>query len=601
MRFDIEIPSINVDIVYIPEGRHIPAGIIPLDYVHMDHKDKIPSDFLSISENAILEDFAGQGADEHDGPSFIIKGNRFRVTHIAKYSPVHNVKVPLFWKHVIENRPFENINIDTIRIIDYYGDPIDPEKFMIDQLLDIKTGQKITTVYTNKNNNEFYFIEYVSGDRIYKKLLNLQPIFTEVGWEDMVWKDEDIPDWKYVLNGNTIKTTYTGKLWIEYDHEKNPIRRPVANIDDNWYVGILNAEWSVYNQQLGATMNYSIPEYYLQHSTEKSRFSMVSHKKCKILFESIIKTQSNIDITRRSLVDVFVYDNFTKELKFALTTDQSKNGSLYNNTVFQLIEDINADGIIVLPIKLTDRDIVFATYPNIDNFYEFRFFDFNSDIMNSGGHVAIYVKPNVNESEMSVFYALIGDRTTRNGQYIGSQGLIFETTNEYYDFIEESHSYHIAMIKVSSREEANILKINNVRSIGGQVKDRKLACEITQDMILHDLVNKNIAIPTNDTLIAELNGSALKRKRIISYDSNTAEFDNDTYKRLIKMHSLISKSMDVSTRVILSLGMPLKKKNIFMSNNSDYSYNYTLTLEGDPNNGESFSVSVNSETETVIA
>ncbi len=559
MRFDFEVPNVNVDIAYIPEGNNIPPGIIPLDYVHMDHKDKLPSSFLSIEENVLIEEFFGQGAEQHPGPKFIAKGNKFQITHIAKYSIIQNTKIPLFWKHMIINKPEEKINEDSIKVVDYYGEEIDRDYYLVEQSFDTIANQHITTLYINKS-SKILFVEYVSRDRIYKKLLNLEAIFRPVGWETMVFNDGDIPPYMYMHQGNEVKTSYTGALYIQYDYQTKLLRKPISNIEDNWYVSILNTEWTV--EKNGINYDYSVPEYYFQHSTEDSRFQRLNNKKCKILFENYIRLQSGVDPERLGQVDIFVYNFYTKELRAIATTNRFKSGELFENKVFQLIEDSNTDGIIKLPFNLLNTDIVYASYPVIEDYYEFRFFNFNSDIMNSGGHVAIYIAPNVSEAEFAVFYALIGDRVPKQGQTFGLQGLVFETTNDYFTFIESHNCYHVATIKVSARKEMDIVKLIDVRKVGGKLEDKKLACEITADMFLSDLKDGNLVVPTNDTLIAKLDARALKKKELITYDNNTLEITDDSYKYLEKLHKLIVENLDVSTKAIICLETPVKVSQI---------------------------------------
>lgn len=569
MRFDLEIPGANVDIVYIPEESNIPTGIIPLDYVHMDHKDYLPGTFLSMEQNILIEDFAGQAADEHEGPRFIARGNRFNITHVAKYAPVQNTKVPLFLKHVIYNSTDDKINEDTIRVVDFYGDPLPDNKYLVEQVLNTDLNFYETTIYMNKEPG-LWFVEYVSSNRIYKKLLNLERIFNEVGWETAVFTDEDIPPFMYVLQGNEMKTSYSGTMWIEYEHEKVPIQLPIANIRDNWYVSILNVEWSYFDVDQGISFDYSIPEYYFQNSSESSKFKIMKEKKCEVLFQNFIQTQAPIDMSRWDTIEVVVKNFYTGDTKAVFATSPEKIGSLYEPPgeeeafVYQKLEDYNHDGVIRLPYNITEEDIAYATWPYIQNHYEFRFFNFNSDILNSGGHVAIYVLPNRGEFEFSVMYAMIGDRETSELKTIGLQGIVFETTQEYYDFIAANNAYHLGTMKVSAREEADIVNFTDVRTIGGVLKDKHAACQLTKDVILDDIINGDITIPTNDTVIGTVSARGLQGLGgLVTYADRVYSLTNDGYKYLINMHEVMARNLDLSTRLIMVIESTSKETKVY--------------------------------------
>lgn len=557
MRFDLEIPTTNIDIAYIPEGNKIPLGLVPLDYVHMDHKNYVPRDFISADENAITEEFFGVGAEEQTGPSFLVKGNKFQITHIAKYSILQNIKIPMFYKHLIVHSLDEKINEDSIRIVNYYDEEINKDYYLVEQTYDSLSSKYVTTIYINKS-SEILFVEYILGNKICKKLLNLEPIFKEVGWETMVFSDEDIPKFLYIIQGNLLKTAHNGTLYIQYDYQRRLLRRPIANIEDNWYISVLNTEW--YIEKENVQYKYSIPEYYMKLSAEDARFVKLKNKKCKVLFDNYIQLQSELDPERLNEIEIYVRNFYTNELRVIATTNKLKNGELYENKVFRLIEDVNSAGIVKLPFELLETDVVYASFPIIEDFYEFKFFDFNSDIMNGGGHVAIYVLPDVGEAELAVFYAMIGDRKSSVDQKTGKQGLIFETTTEYFDFIDRNNCYHVATIKVASRKEADIVKVIDVRMPGGELINKKEACETTANMFLTDLKNETLTIPTQDTLVATIDAEALARKGLLTINNETLEIPDSSMRYLEKLHEVIASNLDISSRVILELDKNIRTK-----------------------------------------
>ena len=84
MIFDLEIPSSNIELVYIPEGNAIPTGVSPLYYLTLDHKNKIPSDFITLERKDLIQDYAALGVDEISTQTFIPRGSKFNITNISK-------------------------------------------------------------------------------------------------------------------------------------------------------------------------------------------------------------------------------------------------------------------------------------------------------------------------------------------------------------------------------------------------------------------------------------------------------------------------------------------------------------------------------------
>jgi hypothetical protein len=547
MRFDLEIANLHTDLVYISENQEIPAGAVPLYFVNMDTRDKVPSDFFSIENNILQDSLAGQGYQSVEGPAFPVNSNKFALTHVSTYSVQGSAKVPLFFKHVIADRVHE----DAIRIVDYFGIQIPREEYMVEEKKDF------TNIYINKY-NKILFVEYVSDTQIYKKLLDLQPVFTEIGWEDFVVLDTNVPEYKYISTDNFVQTSYPGTMYISYKYETDLLRMPACNIEDDWFVSILNANFEIEKVITGIhqKFRYSVPEYYIQQTGNDRYYKHFVHKKVRKLFDNYIKLQTPILRERAESIYIYVYDFYTNKLKHAITTNHAYEGKYYKDDVYYLYtNDYNADGVIGLPVRLTDRDVAYADYHIFDEYYEFRFLNLNSPTLNSGGYFGIFLVPDVTELEEAVYFARIGIPRTVPILIDGiiTQDMQFETLDEYDAFLDEYNCYGIAVISIFGNYEASVLNTKDARTEGGQIFDRKLACLTTADMIYKDLIDGKISIPTNDTLIANIDADALTFREVLKIDTGSNELNIESKEFLTKLRKTVQSSLDTSTMPIVDV------------------------------------------------
>jgi len=540
MIFDLEIPSSNIELVYIPEGNAIPTGVSPLYYLTLDHKNKIPSDFITLERKDLIQDYAALGVDEISTQTFIPRGSKFNITNISKYSTSSNIKIPLFWKHVINKR----VSDRTVKITDYFDVELDKDLYLVEELPDR------TNIYVNKINNKILFIHYTTEEKTFKGLINLEPVFTEIEWSEIVISPSDVPENKYVQSDDEVMVAWTGTIYVKYDHEINLLRMPIANIEDNWYISILNSRFKK------GIYNFSLPEYYIQNSTELSKFKQIKQKKCKILYDNYIQLPTDVDPNKQDKTDIFIFDFYTKELKHIITTDPSKKNKSIQNKYFLLAEDYSREGIIKLPIQLEENDIALADYWIIDNYYEFKLLNFNSDKVHKGSHFALFLKPDLLEGEQSVYYARIGELKDQNKEYVpGVQNLSFENLEEYQEFISINNLHHIAVITVSSRKQLDTIKFTDVRSEGGYLLEKRIACKSTADVLYNDLINNKITIPTNDTVIAYITPEKLIDNGMLKFDNESLAPTEKSKDYIEFIENKIKENMNISTKTIIQFEM----------------------------------------------
>ena len=263
MRFDLEIPSIRTDMCFIKDGNTIPNMVAPLYYINMDLDDNIPSDFITVNSKYLSSDILTGSYEVVAGPLLEdVKSSKFLITNISKYSFKRNTKIPLFYRHFI---PYI-IKEESISIVDYYGVQLDTEDYLI---IYEDSG---TYVYLNKV-NKVLFIQYVSENKIKKELLNIVEAFQEVDWQDLL-EGPILPKNKYLYRDGTIDTSHDEDLYITYLNNSKLFRKPLGNIEDQWFVSILNCTMKDGNNI------YQIPEYYNQGFNSDNKYKFIEKKKC---------------------------------------------------------------------------------------------------------------------------------------------------------------------------------------------------------------------------------------------------------------------------------------------------------------------------------
>lgn len=534
MRFDLEIPQLNtVDVAFIKEGEKIPESAVPLYYVEADYKDSFPSDYISIETKYVISPFITGGYEIFKGPCVSARSNKFLLTNVAKFSEKIGSKIPLFYRYKID----DSIVPEAVRIIDYFGIEINKDEYLVEKL-DI-----YSYVYMNKI-NKLLFIEYTTENKVYRKLLNLQPVFREATWADLDERANVIKN-TYLVSDNIIVTSHTEDLYISYLNESDIVRTTLGNIEDPWYISVLNVE---FKQKIsGMEYKYTVPEYYLQQFNMDVKFKKIENKKCKKIFGNIIKSQYNIHYDRYSHIYVYVYDFYTKELKHAFSTDTSIRGTLYTETIsYKLISDYNDEGYIQLPISLDEDDIAYVTHTTNEEYYEYQYLNLNSSINSGNYYFALYLKPNINENNRSVFHAKIGKKDDNLGYES------FDTYEEYQTFLTNNKYYHITSVTLRNIKTDKFDNVLDIRKYGISIIDKQKLCRITADMFYYDIINENLTIPTNDTVVAYLDLDRMVSQGKLTYSNITKKFDADSLSYIQKMYDIIEKNLNISTHMIFA-------------------------------------------------
>lgn len=528
MRFDLELPPLNNNkLVYVQEGEDIKSFLCPLSYYSIDTRDTFISDFISAEEAFAIKEFSADGFEILNGPSFSITSDKILLTHVSKFSSKLGVEIPLFYKCVLD----ETVTPDTIKITDYYGLELNSSEYMIE------VYDKKTYIYMNKTEN-IYFIEFVSNSKFTKKLLGLVPVFNESTWENLSIYGT-ITDFEYTINGDTLTTNYNGKLYLSYINNVRMFKKPCGNLDDSWNVGVLNSNFNITKN--GKTYNYSTPEFYRQKFDGSENVKLVENKKCKKIFPNVLKSQYNIAGNMLDSVYIYIEDFYTKQVKYALTTNSYYVNTLYSGNVYYIeLKELSIDGYFYLPIELKENEIAFATHYTTEEYYIYTKLNLNSLEMGNNTYVAIYMKPDVLDTSSSISHAFIGDVQNKvsNGDI-----LYFNNYEDYINSINNSNFLHIALVTVASFINTGMVTTFDARCESGRLLNKEEAYKTDIDALYFELAKGDIVLPTNDTVVANLNISRLEQ------EGKMNESNKDNYLAFIL--DKLYKNLDVTTKAIL--------------------------------------------------
>lgn len=533
MRFDLEITRQNIDFCFIPNNSNILNQLAPVFYLNIDSNNKIPSDYVSCDNYNSNTNFKSMGEYElKEGPYIDnVKYSKFLLTNISKFSTVKNTKVPIYFYHKIP----AIIKSEAIVIEDFFGKEVSKDEYLVDY------NNDNTLVYMNKT-GQTLFIRYTSEKRTKKELLNLIPVFQEASWSD-IDSTGKIAEFKYIYiyNNRAILTSYNGELYITYTNETGLIRPPLGNIEDSWFIGILNNEYKK------DSYTYNMPEYYLQQIDSDGRYKFIEFKKCTKLYGKYVKSQYNIHNTKSEDIYLYIKDGNTGLIKYAFTYNKSKVGLAYDNNIsYGELKSYNSDGVLESPIEIEDKDEVYASHYTKEDYYEYNLLDLRTITQDSLTFYAIYIKPNITEGR-SVYHAIIGDIKDNN-----QDGLYFNSFEEYTTYINDPsrNYYHLGLFNlVFNIEDLTTLDMRDLKDV---ILEKEEIAKLSIDMLYYDIINNNITIPTRDAVVVSMNVKRLQDEGKISIDEND-ELTAESKNYIRELEKNISRTLHASTKPLYEI------------------------------------------------
>ena len=533
MRFDLEIPDyINNGLSFIQEGLSIPDSLVPLLYYRTDYTDIFIDNFLTKSSSYINSGYTSKGFSTQQGPSVKLTSNRFLITHIYKYSQSNGTSIPLFYKHVIDAA----VSVATIKIVDYSGVELQKDNYLV-EVTDNKTY-----IYMNKVDT-FYFVQFATTNSVDKVILDLNPVYEEIYWDDIIDSAQSLPKFKYSIYNNIITTSYNGSLYIQYLNDIEILKLPVGNPEDPWYPRILNVNFEKKDNN-GVLHKYLTPELSVSLTDQDENLIQILNKKCKKIYEDVI--QSQYQIFNKSYDSIFVYVYSDKNtISSAYTTNETFINTEYQDSIiYKQIKSVSSDGYIYLPDKLNFTDIVYATHFSNSPYVEYKLLDLNSEILNTNNYIAFYIKDN--NTVKSIGFSTIGDNTSSSIQNFGTIG-------EYNKFIDSDSNLHIGMIGIRSLD-TSLIDTFDVQQDSKRILNKDIELKSDIDILYNEILNNNIEFQVNDCLIAKLDPTKSIQKEKISIDPVTFELkDSDGFMQKIK--DTLDTNLSASTKSIIEISL----------------------------------------------
>jgi hypothetical protein len=107
------------------------------------------------------------------------------------------------------------------------------------------------------------------------------------------------------------------------------------------------------------------------------------------------------------------------------------------------------------------------------------------------------------------------------------------------------------VISIFGNYVSSILNAKDARVQGGEIVDRKLACQKTSDMLLMDIRDGKITLPTNDTMMAAVDVDSLLTKGMLKIDTATKDLDLDSKDFMSKIKKVVQENLDCSSMPIV--------------------------------------------------
>lgn len=567
MKFDLEIQPGTVALRFINGGDTISSSYIPALYLNTKEVNIDPSDFVALSLSTELDSSFYLSANQVNltSATFDVYSDQILVTHIAKYSKLTGAKYPIFYKHVITISDNERLIDQSVTIYNENGVILDSELYLVE------TYNNQAYIYINPSEDTVLTVEWSDSSAVHKECLKLVPVFTDMGPDFYLGTPLGRDEFYITSSGSKFichTSRLSGVLFYISKESFDFIKKPVANINEPWYLQINNIVIKALDHN-GTNIYYRLPEYYLQKMSDAqndvnydSVFKKYTNQLCEILDGKYIRTQMAPSISKLSEVNIYIYNKQTKVLEYAYTT----NSSLYGKTVdssgilWIAVQDYSYNGIFILNIEFDSaKYIAYADY-SIDNiYYEFRYLDLNSIEISKAKLIALYLAPDTDASIYStrLFYVFIGTDDGKDNYYrYERQGVSFGSIQQYETFIADFECMHMAYVSVETDKLNDILDITYCANSDTIVYNENQISKTDLDLVYGKLINREFSVQLDDTAFIYVNPTIYEDEST-STNLELSISKNDEYMDFIS--KTVNENITVSTKTIVG-------RNIINSN-----------------------------------
>lgn len=366
------------------------------------------------------------------GATISLLVNNFIATN-QFFTSISGEKIPLYYKHVLENFDFTNVHliISDISIIDSSFETINNEPTIYDFDNGIVYNNIVDTFDSVSGDFNIKFVRYTVRNNLtnainsYVEIINNQSVYRAATFDDLL-PDGTLPPHLHVytieqnlfsnlydISFNAIQTYAILESVDSRIHIKVPVGLPVS---DSWFVSITNGNFLATLNTTSTTSNlfgYNVPEFTGQLYNPFAPYKHIDSENSFMIDNHLIKTlRDNIQFDLTNGFHIFVVvRNTDGTSRLALSTDTSANGNAFEDIFItndiRSIDSIN--GIVDIAVDISDADTLEVSYYYTEEEYQIVDIDFNpvlnSDII--GERIVFYAVPNTTNNRTKCIYYLI--------------------------------------------------------------------------------------------------------------------------------------------------------------------------------------------------
>jgi hypothetical protein len=562
MIFDLEIQPNSIGLQFVNAGSTISPSQVPILYLNTNESNICPADFVSIDTNSSMDILLNMDVNQVEltDKTFVVGSDKILLTHIAKYSKMTGSKYPIFYRHKIKLAENTLLIDKSVKIYDETGAQLSEEMYLVE------SGNGEAYIYINKSSESLLVAEWADTTSTKKECLKLEPVFKDL--DGTLVQQSSIGNYEfYITNtGNQFicHTNRTGTIFYASNKDFSFVKKPVANINEPWYLLIQNLTIRSISSS-GNNMFYRLPEYYLKNMASlPGAYRPYTKQLCKILNGKYIKTQMPPAISKLGEVNIYIYDKITNTLAASYTTNTLLVGTPSDNIdiLWMKIDDYSYDGVFVLNSEWDiNYYIAYASYQIENKYYVFEYLDLNSIQISRAKMVALYLSPDfsaygANTKPTCLFYAFIGeDDGKTNSQKYEVNGCSFSSISSYQAFLTSKECYHLAYVSVETDKLNDILELIYCGDSTEVIFDKNKITKTDLNLVYNSIASKKFSLQLNDVALSYIDNNVLEDE-INSPNPEASIYNNNTYIKFVD--KVVKENITISTK-------PLIGKNIINS------------------------------------
>ncbi len=363
------------------------------------------------------------------GKTCQIKSNRFLITNKFLLDKNNSKRLPLFYKHVLQQFSLSNpaLKLLTINIVDQNFLDVKNPVVVFDMENGVVFNNLENSYDAKSGDSAIYYVKYTIYDANnfaafnYIELLNNESTFRQATFDDISLNGLIDPKLQVYtldqLSSNVYEITLPAFDTYALKEQPNSIIRiikpPTTSINNSWNVSVSNGSFYApvdINPTTQVVFLYSIQEYGSQVFLPFAPYKFMDQERAALITNSLIKvSKENLYVDTNSNVGILIkIKDINNVTKFVISNDSTKIGSTIDSCiVVNTIRSVDKfNGIVDCSTKINDTDYIYVSYFFEEKDYEVFDIDFNpisnTDIIEQ--RVVFYTVPTMNGNNKSVFY-----------------------------------------------------------------------------------------------------------------------------------------------------------------------------------------------------